>query len=339
MSNDRRRCLASLVCMLVAAPACVQRDRLHGAPLAPPTKSDAAPGQVPDVADNQDAAGDAPDAEDAARGAPDAEDAAGSAPDADATQPRLDGYWDLVANHDNATGATSPVASGTAVAHYQDGVVELYLSDGKTKGCAVQTYTVQGNTITYADGGQNLMELTDQTLRLTTLKNGTSIGYSDFVRLAAFSPDGYGPCGGGGADAGQPRIDGQGPAGPDGPGATSADGPPSLDGYWDLVATYSAKSGTTTPVARGSTVVSFNSGVVALYLDDGAAKSCGQSTYTLQGTTIVYQSGNADSLVLTDTTLRLETLQAGGPFGNVAGDISDFVRLASFSPIGYGPCP
>jgi hypothetical protein len=113
-------------------------------------------------------------------------------------QASLDGYWDLVANHDNASGTTSPVASGTAVVHYQGGVVVLYLSDGKTKGCGSQKFTVEGNTITYADGGQNSFEVTDQTLRLTTLKNGTPIGYSDFVRLAAFSPDGYGTCAGGG---------------------------------------------------------------------------------------------------------------------------------------------
>jgi hypothetical protein len=113
-------------------------------------------------------------------------------------QPSLDGYWDLVANHDNATNTTSPVKSGTAVVHYQGGVVELYLSDGTTKGCGSQKITVQGNTITYADGGQNLFEVTDQTLRLTTLNNGTPLGYSDFVRLAAFSPDGYGTCIGGG---------------------------------------------------------------------------------------------------------------------------------------------
>jgi hypothetical protein len=323
MSNDRRRCLASLVCMLVAAPACVQRDRLHGAALAPPAKADAESGQVPDVADSR--------------------DAAGGTPDPDATPPSLDGHWDLVANHDNATGTTTPVESGTAVVHYQDGVVELYLSDGTTKGCASQTYTLQGNTITYADGGQNLMEVTDTTLRLTTLKNGAPIGYSDFVRLAAFSPGGYGLCqrGGSGADAGQPSVDAQGgPVAPDGPVGASADGgSASLYGYWDLVSTYSTKTATTTPIARGTTVVYFDDRLVALYLDDGVTKSCGQSSYTVQGTTIIYSGGNTDSLVLTETTLRLTTLQAGGPFGGVPGDYSDFVRLASFSPTGYGPCP
>jgi hypothetical protein len=119
-------------------------------------------------------------------------------------QPSLDGYWDLVSNHDNATGTTSPVTSGTAVVHYHDGVVEFYLSNGTQKGCAMQTYAVQGNTIIYGDGGKNLMEVTSTTLRLTTLKDGTSIGYSDFVRLATFSVDGYGTCKGdnSGADAG-----------------------------------------------------------------------------------------------------------------------------------------
>ena len=122
----------------------------------------------------------------------------------DASQPSLDGYWDLVSNHDNATDTTTPVASGTAVAHYNGGVVELYLNNGTTKGCGLDTYTVQGTTITYDHGGSNVLEVTDTTLRLTTLKDGTPIGYSDFVRLATFSADGYGACksGNGGADAG-----------------------------------------------------------------------------------------------------------------------------------------
>jgi hypothetical protein len=124
-----------------------------------------------------------------------------SSPD---SQPSLDGYWNLVSNHDNAAGTTTPVPSGTAVVHYNQGVVELYMSDGTTKGCGLNTYTVLGNAITYSDGGQNLMEVTDKTLRLTTLKNGTPIGYSDFVRLATFSAEGYDTCksSNSGADAG-----------------------------------------------------------------------------------------------------------------------------------------
>jgi hypothetical protein len=122
----------------------------------------------------------------------------------DASQPSLDGYWDLVSNHDNATGTTTPVASGTIVVHYNGGVVELYMSNGATKGCAQNTYTVQGTTITYGYGNPNQMAVTDTTLRLTTLQDGTPVGYSDFVRLATFSADGYGACKSGisGADAG-----------------------------------------------------------------------------------------------------------------------------------------
>ena len=119
----------------------------------------------------------------------------------DTSQPGLDGYWNLVSNHDDATDTTTPVASGTAVVHYNGGVVELYLNDGTTKGCGVDSYTVQGTTITYGQGGSNLMEVTDTTLRLTTLKDGTPVGYSDFVRLATFSADGYGTCKSGNASA------------------------------------------------------------------------------------------------------------------------------------------
>ena len=145
-----------------------------------------------------------------------------SSPD---SQPSLDGYWNLVSNHDNAAGTTTPVPSGTAVeeivvadcdldcveysrTHWpflrDRRVNELYMSDGTTKGCGLNTYTVLGNAITYSDGGQNLMEVTDKTLRLTTLKNGTPIGYSDFVRLATFSAEGYDTCksSNSGADAG-----------------------------------------------------------------------------------------------------------------------------------------
>lgn len=119
-----------------------------------------------------------------------------------ASPPSLNGYWDLVSNHDNATDATTPVVSGTTVAHYNGGAVELYLNNGTTKGCGLDTYTVQGNTITYSNGGQNSLEVTDTTLRLTTLKDGTPVGYSDFVRLATFNADGYGPCKSGNSDAG-----------------------------------------------------------------------------------------------------------------------------------------
>jgi hypothetical protein len=123
----------------------------------------------------------------------------------DASQPSLEGYWELVSNHDNATGITAPVAPGTAVLHYRGGVIEMYLNDGTTKGCGSNTYTLQGNAIHYGTGGDpNLMEVTASTLRLTALKNGTPIGYSDFVRLPTFSAEGYGTCksSSSGADAG-----------------------------------------------------------------------------------------------------------------------------------------
>ena len=152
--------------------------------------------------------------------------------------------------------------------------------------------------------------------------------------------DDAGPGGNSGADASQPSLDGYWePAGPDGPVSPGADASqPSLDGYWDLVSTYSEATGTTTPAASGTSVVYFNSGVVALYIDDGGTKTCGSSTYTVQGTTITYLGGNTDSLAVTDTTLRLTTLQAGGPFRNVLGDSSDFVRLTTFNTDGYGTC-
>jgi hypothetical protein len=138
----------------------------------------------------------------------------------------------------------------------------------------------------------------------------------------------------------QPSLDGYpGPTGPDGLVAPSADASqPSLDGYWDLVSSYSAATGTTTPATSGSGVVYFHGGEIALYLDTGGTKTCGLSTYTLQGTTIVFVGGNSDSLVVTDTTLRMTTLQAGGLFNNIPGDYSDFLRLATFRADGYGPC-
>jgi hypothetical protein len=92
------------------------------------------------------------------------------------------------------------------------------------------------------------------------------------------------------------------------------------------------------PVASGMAVVQFNSGVVTLYLDNGATKSCGTSSYTVQGTTITYQAGNVDSLILTESTLRLTNEQPGGLFGKNPGDHSDFVRLTTFNPDSYGPC-
>jgi len=146
--------------------------------------------------------------------------------------------------------------------------------------------------------------------------------------------------GGSGADARQPSLDGRvGPTGPDGPVASGADAKQaSLDGYWDLVSAYKKATGTTTPVASGTGVVYFNGGVVALYINSGGSKTCGLSTYTVQGTTITYVGGNTDSLAVTDTTLRLTTLQAGGLFGNMPGDYSDYIRLATFSADGYGSC-
>jgi hypothetical protein len=143
-----------------------------------------------------------------------------------------------------------------------------------------------------------------------------------------------------GADTSQPSPDGYvEPAGPDGQVAVGADlGQASLDGTWDLVSKYDAATGTTTPVASGTGVVSFNSGVVTLYLNNSGTKTCGSSTYTVQDTTITYVGGNADSLTVTDTTLRLTTLKAGGLFSSKLGDYSDFLRLATFTPDGYGTC-
>jgi hypothetical protein len=143
-----------------------------------------------------------------------------------------------------------------------------------------------------------------------------------------------------GADAGAATPDGQvGSATPDGLVVSGADaGQPSLEGYWDLVSTYSEATGITTPAASGTGVVYFRGGVVVLYLDNGGSKTCGQSTYTLQGTTIVHAAGNVDALIVTSTTLRMTNLQPGGPFSKNPGDYSDFVRLATFSADGYGPC-
>jgi hypothetical protein len=114
--------------------------------------------------------------------------------------------------------------------------------------------------------------------------------------------------------------------------------PPNLNGTWDLVAKYEGATGTTTPVASGTGVVYFNSGVVTLYLNNGGTKTCGSSTYTVEGTTITYVGGNADSLAITETTLRLTTLKAGGLFSSKVGDYSDFLRLATFTTDGYGTC-
>ncbi len=109
--------------------------------------------------------------------------------------PSFEGTWDCVSNHDNATDTTTPVTPGMFVADYHDGVVTLYLNDGTHKGCGTQTYTVQGDTITFANGGKNVLEVTGKKLKLTTLKNGEAIGYSEFARLDNFKPEGYGTCG------------------------------------------------------------------------------------------------------------------------------------------------
>lgn len=141
-------------------------------------------------------------------------------------------------------------------------------------------------------------------------------------------------------DAQQPSLDGYvGSVEPDGPATPKDDAyQPALDGFWELVSTTSAATGTTTPVASGTAVVQFKDGMVTLYFDNGTTRSCGTNSYTLQGTTIVYQVGNVDSLVLTETTLRLTNVQPGGLFGKTPGDHSDFVRLATFNPESYGPC-
>ena len=117
-----------------------------------------------------------------------------------------------------------------------------------------------------------------------------------------------------------------------------SDSQPSLDGYWDLVSAYKKATDTTTPVASGTGVVHFNGGVVEIYMNNGGTKTCGLSTYTVRGTTITYVGGNTDSLAVTDTTLRLTTLQGGGAFGNMPGDYSDFTRLATFNADDYGTC-
>jgi hypothetical protein len=141
-------------------------------------------------------------------------------------------------------------------------------------------------------------------------------------------------------DAQQPGMDGYGGSiEPDGPATPKGDAyQPALDGFWDLVSTTSAATGTTTPVASGTVVVQFNNGVVTLYYENGATKSCGTNSYSLQGTTIAYQAGNVDSVVLTETTLSLTNVQPGGLFGKDVGDHSDFVRLTAFTPEDYGPC-
>ena len=142
------------------------------------------------------------------------------------------------------------------------------------------------------------------------------------------------------ADASQSGLEaGVEPAGTAGPDASGADASqPSLDGYWDLVSQHDAATDTTTIVASGTGILYFNSGTVTLYLDNGGTKTCGSSTYTVEGTTIVYVGGNSDSLVVTDTTLRLTTLQAGGLFASKPGNYSDFARLPTFTANGYGPC-
>jgi cysteine-rich repeat protein len=328
MSNSHCRPISvvmwtGLAWLLILAPACAQSDRPHGATDAAQAKGDAEMPDVPIPVGN------------------DAGHPGNSG--ADASHPSLDGYWDLVSTYDNATGTATPFASGTAVVHYNGGVVEIYMNDGANKGCASNTYTVQGTTITYAYGTPNSFTVTDTMLRLTSPQaGGTSAGYSDFIRLATFSADGYGTCqsANSGADAGQPSLDGHvGPAGADGPVAPAADASrPSLDGYWDVVSTSKKATGTTTPVGSGTTVVHFNGGVVELYSNNAGTKTCGSSTYTLQGTTITYVGGNTDSLAVTDTTLRLTTLQAGGAFGNMPGDYSDFIRLATFNADAYGTC-
>jgi hypothetical protein len=141
-------------------------------------------------------------------------------------------------------------------------------------------------------------------------------------------------------DAQQPGLDGYGGSiEPDGPATPKSDAyQPALDGFWDLVSTTSAATGITTPVASGTAVVQFDNGVVTLYYENGATKSCGTNSYTLQGTTIAYQAGNIDSLVLSETTLTLTNVQPGGVFGKNPGDHSDFVRLTTFTSESYGPC-
>ena len=113
---------------------------------------------------------------------------------------------------------------------------------------------------------------------------------------------------------------------------------PSLEGYWDLVLKYSSSMDNTTHVASGSNVVRFMDGVAAHYLDNCGIKICSLSPYSLQGMKMVFVGGNANALVVTDTTLRMTALQAGGLFGSIPGDTLDFVRIATFSPDGYAAC-
>jgi hypothetical protein len=316
-----------LGCFLILAPACVQSDRPHGATDAAQAKGDAGIADVPVPAGND--AGN------------------GGNSGADGSQPSLDGYWELVSNYKKATGTITSVASGTGVMHFNGGVAEFYFSNGETKDCGLRTYTVQGTTITYDNGAAVSLAVTNTTLRLTTLQVGDALDnmpgdYSDFIRLATFNPDGYGTCQSAnrGVDASQPSLDAYlGPSGPDGPVASGADASePSLDGYWDLVANHDNATGTTTPVASGTAVVHYNGGVVEMYMNNGVTKGCGSNTYTVQGTTITYATGNPNEMAVTDTTLRLTTLQAGGDSGYVPVGYSDFVRLATFNPDGYGIC-
>jgi hypothetical protein len=44
------------------------------------------------------------------------------------------------------------------------------------------------------------------------------------------------------------------------------------------------------------------------------------------------------ALAVTDTTLRLTTLQAGGDSGYVPVGYSDFIGLTTLNPDGYGTC-
>jgi hypothetical protein len=59
---------------------------------------------------------------------------------------------------------------------------------------------------------------------------------------------------------------------------------------------------------------------------------------TLQGTAITYATGNPNEMAVTDTTLRLTTLQAGGDSGYLPVGYSDLIRLTTFNPGGYGTC-
>ena len=116
-----------------------------------------------------------------------------------ATQPSLIGYWELVSTYKVATATKATATSGAFVVHFDGSAAALYINNGTSKTCSGASYTLQGDTITYASGASSTLVVTATTLRQTTVKPDPIFkddpgDYSDFVRVSTFAADGYSGC-------------------------------------------------------------------------------------------------------------------------------------------------